>query len=882
MKKTLLFYAAIFLSLAGFSQNLKLSSRNGVSDYYNKIGENQKIPFSASSVAAVFNLNKNAQLILRKTELDRMGFIHYRFLQTYKNIPVEKSMFVVHTKNGVIQSTSGAIVTEFDNSIDNKLKATVTAERAVSIAVSNVRAQLYAWQDAGMQRRIKAQSENINATYYPKAQLVFYNPQATLLPRELRLCYKVNVYALKPLSKADYFIDASTGEVVGKEDHIYTSDVVGTANTAWSGSRNIHSDKVGTGNFRLRDYTRGNGVITLHGENGQYGNDYTSTTKNWSLSGFDQAAMDAHYGVEKTYTFYKDNFGRNSYDDAGTALYSYVNEPTYIDNAFWDGSAMNFCKRSTNEPGGVTGIDVTGHELTHGVTQETCGLEYSNEPGAMNESLSDIMGKSVQFYSKPGDINWLLSNDMNWIIRSMSNPNAEGQPDTYLGTYWYTGSNQSILVHTNSGVGNFMFYLLVQGGSGTNDNGDAYKVVSIGLSKADQIMYRCQTVYLTSTSDYADWRTAAINSATDLYGGGSQEVLEVKNAFHAVGIGSDSSECDVPSNLIANNITKTAAKLTWDVVSGAPGYNLQWKLSSGSTYKNVPDLTTNTYQLSGLKTGFSYDFRVQTKCTSGTSSYSQPYTFCTHTANGGSYCNSYSSSSEYEYIQRVQVGNIDKTSGNNGGYRDFTNLTLNVIANTSHTIKLTPGFTSTVYTEKWTVYIDYNRNGNFTDAGEKLGSVTSNSTTAVSLPFTVPASALNGKTRMRIQMTFGTASTNPCAVLSYGEVEDYSVYVSGGTFSIASDLSVEESKATALSLMPNPVRSYSTTASLNLIKQGNVTIKIADVSGRVLVKQDIKNLSAGKHSVTLNNLVNLYNGVFMVVAEQDGVIIGRAQLAVDR
>jgi hypothetical protein len=108
------------------------------------------------------------------------------------------------------------------------------------------------------------------------------------------------------------------------------------------------------------------------------------------------------------------------------------------------------------------------------------------------------------------------------------------------------------------------------------------------------------------------------------------------------------------------------------------------------------------------------------------------------------------------------------------------------------------------------------------------------------------------------------------------------VYVSGGTFNIASDPSVEESKATALSLMPNPVRSYSTTASLNLIKQGNVTIKIADVSGRVLVKQDIKNLSAGKHSVTLNNLMNLYNGVFMVVAEQDGVIIGRAQLAVDR
>ena len=83
-------------------------------------------------------------------------------------------------------------------------------------------------------------------------------------------------------------------------------------------------------------------------------------------------------------------------------------------------AAMNFNKRSNSasNPGGVTGIDVTGHELTHGVTQAESGLNYSKEPGAMNESMSDIMGKSVQFWSKPGDVNWLLSNDMNWIIRS--------------------------------------------------------------------------------------------------------------------------------------------------------------------------------------------------------------------------------------------------------------------------------------------------------------------------------------------------------------------------------------------------------------------------------------------------------------------------------
>ena len=148
------------------------------------------------------------------------------------------------------------------------------------------------------------------------------------------------MYAHQPLSRANYYIDAQTGKVLGKNDIINTSDAVGTANTYWSGTQTIHSDLNG-GTYRLRDLTKGNGVITLHGESGLRGNDYTSTSSNWNLTGFDQAAMDAHFGVSSTYTFYSKVFHRNSYDGNGTALTSYVNDPTYIDNAFWDGSSMN-------------------------------------------------------------------------------------------------------------------------------------------------------------------------------------------------------------------------------------------------------------------------------------------------------------------------------------------------------------------------------------------------------------------------------------------------------------------------------------------------------------------------------------------------------------
>jgi len=884
MKKQLLFILSLLIFATGFAQNLiRLNSQKGISDQYNSISENLKINFTPSAARELLGLNSNSNLVLVKTESDRLGFVHFRFYQAYQNIPIDKTMFIVHTKNGLLRSMSGSVVTEFDPAMNRRNHASLSAAKAVSIAITNVNAKMYAWQDAGMEQRIKEQTNNLKASYYPVAELVFYNPGEILAPRELRLCYKVDVYALQPLSRVYYFIDAQTGKLLGKEDRIYYSDATGTANTAWSGTQTIHSDKTGNNSFRLRDYSRGNGVITLHGESSQRGQDYTSTLSDWHLTGFDQAAMDAHYGVEQTYSYYITIFGRNSYDDNGTALFSYVNDPTYIDNAFWDGSAMNYNKRSNGDPGGVTGIDVTGHELTHGVTQTSCNLDYSYESGAINESLSDIMGKSVQFWAKPNDINWLLSNDMNWIIRDLSNPNAELQPDTYKGTYWYNGFGDNGGVHTNSGVGNFMFYLLVNGGSGTNDKGNAYNVTSIALAKADQVIYRSQTVYLTQTSQYTDWRNACISSATDLYGATSVEVAQVKNAFYAVGIGSDASGCDASYALSATNITKTSAILGWAVVGGATGYNLQWKLSTSINWTTVSGLTTNSYNLTGLKPGFSYDFKVQTNCTGGsTSGYSESYTFTTLTKNGSSYCSSSGQSTSYEYIQRVGIGSKGYTSGNNNGYGNFTNLGADLTAGNAYSLQLTPGFTGSSYTEYWTAYIDYNRDGDFADAGEHIGLAISASTAAVSLKFTIPAQALNGITRLRIQMSYGTQITDPCAVFGYGEVEDYTVKINGGAIAGVVNNVTDEENTTALAITPNPVKNNSATALLNLVRRGNVSIKITDLSGRLLLTQTIINAAAGKNTFTLNGLYKLTGGVFMIFAEQDGVIIGRGQLVIDR
>ncbi len=880
MKKRLLLLCAALCALHVFAQNINLKGKGGISNQFTQVNENVKINFLSSNLKELLQLNPNSNLVLVKTEDDRLGFIHYRYYQTYSNIPVEKTMLKVHTQNGFLKNISGTIVTDFDATMDKRNHASVSAAQSVSIAIRHVAAKKYAWQDAGMEQRIKEQFKNAKATFYPTAQLVWYNPGESLNPRELTLCYKVDVYALQPLSRANYFIDAQTGKVTGKEDEIYFSDATGTANTAWSGTQTIHSDFTGT-QYRLRDLTKGNGVITVHGESGKRGQDYTSTSANWSLTSFDQAAMDAHYGVEQTYSYYKVNFGRNSYDDNGTTLYSYVNDPTYIDNAFWDGSAMNFNKRSTGEPGGVTGIDVTGHELTHGVTQESCALEYSYESGAINESLSDIMGKSVQFWAKPTDVNWLLSNDMNWIIRDMSNPNTEFQPDTYKGTYWYTGFFDNGGVHTNSGVGNFMFYLLVNGGSGTNDNGDAYTVSAIGLTKTDQIIYRSQTVYLTSTSKYADWRNACILGAADLYGAASTEVAAVKDAFYAVGIGTSSAGCDAPFGLSVTNTTHTSATVSWAPSIGVTGYNMQWKLTTSTAWRTVSNITATSYKLTGLLPGVSYDFKVQSICTSGaTSGYSDVYTFTTNALV--SYCASAGLSTSYEYIDRVALGGKGYSSGDNGGYGNFINLGGAVQKNISLSLILTPGFANATYAEYWTAYIDYNQDGDFADANELIGTATSVSAAPATIQFTVPASAKNGITRVRVQMSYGSQTTDPCATFSFGEVEDYTIKISTAAENSIADANKETSGASFISVKPNPIKGSSATAELNALKGGNVTIRITDLSGRPLLLQQVANIVAGKNTFTLNGLDKLTHGVFMIEAEQNNIVIARSQLIADK
>jgi bacillolysin len=185
--------------------------------------------------------------------------------------------------------------------------------------------------------------------------------------------------------------------------------------------------------------------------------DFTNATTTWNNTNtnLDQYATDAHWGAEVTWDFYDSLFNRNSVDNAGQKLLSYVHYDLDYVNANWDGTHMNY---GDGDPSlgytPLTAIDITGHEISHGVTQFTANLVYQDEPGALNEGFSDCMGVAIrQFGRNPSVMDWLIGNEIGGTpFRNMANPNQYGDPDTYGGTNWHApGGTDNGGVHQNSG-----------------------------------------------------------------------------------------------------------------------------------------------------------------------------------------------------------------------------------------------------------------------------------------------------------------------------------------------------------------------------------------------------------------------------------------------
>lgn len=524
------------------------------------------------AVKSVLNLNEpREEFRITKTETDDLGFRHIRLQQEWQGIPVHGAEAVLHEKNGKFYLFNGRFQQspKLDDVVPN-----IGQAQAESLALNHV----------GSLEAVKTLShEDLKLVATDKqssGELTIY----FVHPNEPKLAWHVTVVP-NIAARYSYFLDANTGEVLSHHSELckiaghfhpvgqghsampelptanyqfltalppLDGPATANANDLFGQSRLINTYQVGNTYFLIdasQTMFNGNqsdfpndpvGVIwTIDAQNtSPENNDFgavhvTSNNNSWN----NPKAISAHYHAEKAYDYFKNTFNRNSINGTGGNIVSLINvvesDDSQMDNAFWNGEAMFYGNGNEAFTAPLQkALDVSGHEMSHGVIQATANLEYLNESGALNESFADIFGAMID------RDDWKMGEDLTntqffptGALRDLSDPHNGGndlndngwQPAHY--NERYLGGEDNGGVHINSGIVNKAFFLFA-----SNAN--------VGKNKAEQVYYRALNQYLTKSSNFVDCRLAVIQAATDLHGANSNEVNAAKAAFDAVGIGS--------------------------------------------------------------------------------------------------------------------------------------------------------------------------------------------------------------------------------------------------------------------------------------------------------------------------------------------------------
>ncbi|ANP54867.1 Zn-dependent metalloprotease [Streptomyces griseochromogenes] len=478
---------------------------------------------------------------VRDVIVDKDGTQHVRYDRTYHRLPVLGGDFVVHlAPNGAYRSADRA--TRSPLSLSSVIPE-VTGPKAAGLAVNALRA-------ANLGERLK----NVKA----KPELV-----VDALHGTPKLAWRTNVAGQDSLGNPvarTVLTDARTGAQIDAWDSIETA--TGDGKSLYSGTVPLETTQSGS-SYQLKDPTRGN-TYTGDAENKTdlcfFGicfvrapaTLFTDADNHWgsgSNSDRSSAAVDAQYGTNETWDYYKNVQGRSGIAGDGKGSYNRVHYGSNYNNAFWDDSCfcMTYGDGDGTTFGPLVALDVAGHEMTHGVTSKTAALTYSGESGGLNEATSDILGTMVEWYannpSDPGD--YLIGEKIvkpgfgKPALRFMDKPSKDGNSADY-----WSSSVGNLDVHYSSGVANHFAYLLAEGSGAKTINGVSYDsptsngstVTGIGRDKVGRIWYRALTVYMTSSTNYKGARTATLSAAKDLYGAGSTEYNAVAAAWSAVNV----------------------------------------------------------------------------------------------------------------------------------------------------------------------------------------------------------------------------------------------------------------------------------------------------------------------------------------------------------
>ncbi|MER5508260.1 M4 family metallopeptidase [Streptomyces sp. NPDC002766] len=492
--------------------------------------------------AATLGLTSAEGTSVRDVIVDADGTQHVRYDRTYRQLPVLGGDFVVHlAPDGTYRSANRATRSEISLA---SIVPSISAPKAADLAANALRA--------------------VNLGETLKQLTAEPHLVVDALHGAPKLAWRTQVAAKDSLGNPvarTVLTDARTGRQIDAWDDIETA--TGDGKSLYSGTVPLETTLSGS-TYQLKDPTRGN---TYTGDAANKtdlcfltnicisrapSTVFTDTDNHWgtgATSDRASAAVDAQYGTDVTWDFYKNTFGRNGIGGDGKGSYNRVHYGNAYNNAFWDDSCfcMTYGDGDGTTFGPLVSLDVAGHEMTHGVTSKTAALTYSGESGGLNEATSDILGTLVEWYannsSDPGD--YLIGEKIvksgfgRDALRYMDKPSKDGNSADY-----WSSSVGNLDVHYSSGVANHFAYLLAEGSGAKTINGVSYNsptsngstVTGIGRDKLGRIWYRALTVYMTSSTNYAGARTATLNAAKDLYGAGSTEYNAVAAAWSAVNV----------------------------------------------------------------------------------------------------------------------------------------------------------------------------------------------------------------------------------------------------------------------------------------------------------------------------------------------------------
>ncbi|WP_055523573.1 M4 family metallopeptidase [Streptomyces graminilatus] len=495
----------------------------------------------AAGTARRIGLGAKERLVVKDVIKDADGTLHTRYERTYAGLPVLGGDLVVHDKSGKGGKGGGTTVTKANPfrlavpSLTPKVTAAGAAAKALGASkkaevkgsATERAPRLVIW--AGSGKPVLAWETLVKGV------------QRDGTPSELQVV--TDAASGKQLQAAEQVHTDGTGTRTGTSSGTGTGQYVGEVplGTTLSGSsyQLVDPDRAGQKTYDLNQGSSGTGTLFTD-DNDVWGNGLPSNRQT--------AGVDVAFGAAATWDYYKEMYGRNGIRNDGVAAYSRAHYGNNYVNAFWQDEC--FCMTYGDGSGNthpLTALDVAAHEMTHGVTAATAGLNYSGESGGLNEATSDIFAAAVEFHeglaADPGD----------YLVGEKIDINGNGTPLRYMDKPSKDGASRDswspslggLDVHYSSGPANHLFYLLSEGSGAKTVNGvnydsptsDGRPVTGIGVENAAAIWYRALTTYMVSTTDYAGARTATLSAAADLFGAYSPTYLAVADAWAAINVG---------------------------------------------------------------------------------------------------------------------------------------------------------------------------------------------------------------------------------------------------------------------------------------------------------------------------------------------------------